>query len=569
MHAVRKQTALAEARGLFRVASAVQVTWNILWVDVLQGLVRLGGHHSNSHGPVAGGTGVFGAPGTSAGTSRRSFFSSLPKVSQGDVFISHSWHGPAWWKLLTICHYLNLDYAILAFLCTCCAAACIVVLRAGSFIAVAEQPQGLLYCCLCLLPMLAFVMAYLGGHLFCKKSFWFDRLCIDQENLLLKHQSLQAMPAFVAHSTRMETYFERLWCIYELAVHSKAAGLEAAVDVIPTWLPLWTTFWIIICTAGGCLSLGSISPRMDTDSRLSLFVSVFNVRFGPVFMYPILGLIFSSFCFWKMKRHKSMLDQMARFDLRNAQCTLETDRLVIEEQVVALWDEALEPPLRIAFGTEEGSQDEEYLLPEINEDIRHITSYPTKEEIMEQFNMYVRGPLRDNVLESMGKEDQISFKLCLVATLPSLCLSVVFILSCDGRSDCEKSASYAGFSSVSQYTMTNLLFWVCFAPLGTIVDVPLMLSACHWVNQLKLISDSHHATSLSRLLGSCLCACVMYLADTCMFAQRGILTVTVAMYEPHWLAAAVACGIFDIWIVWYLFSRHPSHLRSQQSLLRS
>eukprot|EP00438_Fugacium_kawagutii_P027188 Skav231829 [mRNA] locus=scaffold4070:27222:28133:+ [translate_table: standard] len=302
---------------------------------------------------------------------------------------------------------------------------------------------------------------------------------------------------------------------------------------------------------------------MEADSRYSLFMSVFNCRVWPLIMYPILGLIVSSFCFWKMKRHKSMLDQMARFDLRNAQCTLETDRVNIEEQVLALWDEALEPPVSVAFGAEDLGP-EEYLLPHITEDIRHITSYPTKEEIIDHFNTYVRGFLRDSVLESMGKEDQISFKLCLVANLPLLCLSMVLILGCDGRSDCEKSASYAGFSSISQYTIANILFWCYVNPLVTIAEFQLVLSACHWVK--KLISDD--AIGLSRLLGSSLCACVMFLADNCIFAQRGILTVVVAMYDAQWLAGAIACAIFDIWIVWFLFSRRPSQLGSQRMLLR-
>ena len=34
-----------------------------------------------------------------------------------------------------------------------------------------------------------------------------------------------------------------------------------------------------------------------------------------------------------MDWHQGMLDRMSDFDLRNAKCTLETDRLAIEEQV--------------------------------------------------------------------------------------------------------------------------------------------------------------------------------------------------------------------------------------------
>lgn len=43
---------------------------------------------------------------------------------------------------------------------------------------------------------------------------------------------------------------------------------------------------------------------------------------------------------------------MSEFDFRNAKCTLETDRLAIEEQVLSLFDEALEPAISVAFDAE-------------------------------------------------------------------------------------------------------------------------------------------------------------------------------------------------------------------------
>lgn len=41
-------------------------------------------------------------------------------------------------------------------------------------------------------------------------------------------------------------------------------------------------------------------------------------------------------------------------------------------------------------------------------EIRHITSYPTNGQIIDQFNAYVRGPLRDNVVKCLGKDRKIS-----------------------------------------------------------------------------------------------------------------------------------------------------------------
>eukprot|EP00438_Fugacium_kawagutii_P017973 Skav223033 [mRNA] locus=scaffold5:92529:92993:+ [translate_table: standard] len=123
-------------------------------------------------------------------------------IAQVDVFISHSLKCPWWLKLLSVCHYLNWDVAVFSSVGVSLLAACALVLHAGSFSAAARQ-QGLLYGCLYACPMLIFFLAYLAGHLCSRRSFWFDRLCIDQENLLLKCRSLQAIPAIVAHSTRM------------------------------------------------------------------------------------------------------------------------------------------------------------------------------------------------------------------------------------------------------------------------------------------------------------------------------------------------------------------------------
>ena len=36
--------------------------------------------------------------------------------------------------------------------------------------------------------------------------------------------------------------------------------------------------------------------------------------------------------------------------------------------------------------------------------IRPITSYPSEEEVLQQFNAYVRGPMRENLLNAIGSE---------------------------------------------------------------------------------------------------------------------------------------------------------------------
>ena len=264
-----------------------------------------------------------------------------------------------------------------------------------------------------------------------------------------------------------------------------------------------------------------------------------------------------------------MLDQMAEFQLANAKCTLETDRRVIEEQVLSLFDEALEPPIRVAFGTEEAEDDmgssETLLPPETLEtsdtirEVRHITSYPTHDQIIDQFNAYVRGPLRDSVIQSLGKEDYISFRLCTVAALTWIFLNVRSLLGCGA--DCRKSASSDGFSSVSQYFVFDTIYFLFLSPLSVFVEFPSMLIACRWVTDLV----DHWG--LRQLLGTGLCVIVLYFGDRFLLLQCGVLKVAVVEFSPLWLAASVASVILDLGLLWFLFFRKQLH-PTQRTLVR-
>ena len=283
-------------------------------------------------------------------------------------------------------------------------------------------------------------------------------------------------------------------------------------------------------------------------------------------MYLLYAVIASWFCFQKIKRHKRMLDQMAGFQLGNAKCTLETDRRVIEEQVLSLFDEALEPPVSIAFGTEEAEDDmggsETLLAPETPEtirEIRHITSYPTNDQIIDQFNAYVRGPLRDSVIRSMGKEDYISFRLCTVAGLPWILWNVRYVLGCGA--DVQKPASSDGFSSVSQYFVFDTIYCLFLLPLSIFVEVPSMLIACKWATDLV----GHWGLRL--FLGTGLCVVVMYFGDRFILLQCGVLKVAVTAFSPLWLAAAVVSVILDLGLLWFLFFRKQLH-PAQRTLVR-
>ncbi|CAJ1358195.1 unnamed protein product [Effrenium voratum] len=384
MQAVWKKAAFAKERGLFRAATAADVTWHLCKLTCLS--LDPSYHHS--------------------------IYDSLTKVSKVDVFVSHSWSCPVWRKGLAVCHYLNLDSALASSFLASIVAVSVLVLHAGSFSAVALLPPGALLDWLLFWPLSVFFLMYLFGHVLAGKSFWFDHICVDQADLEIKSQTLQAIPAFVAHSTEMlalwdETYCQRLWCNYELAVHAKTAERAEAITIVPTWMPLWTLCWFAM-TASLCV-FNVQAAVLDKESRVSLLVSMIRKYVVPPYAFLFASVPLSWFSLEKLKRHKSMLDEMALFDFGNAKCTLETDRHEIEEQVLCLFDEALAPPIRVAFDGLEGSGIPKLehmdgadgvegadvaLLAEAIHEIRHVTSYPSRGEVIQCFNAYVRGPLR-------------------------------------------------------------------------------------------------------------------------------------------------------------------------------
>lgn len=161
MHIIQEQMAFADAKGLFRCVSAHDVI-SCLLPEILR-----------------------------TGTSYRS----APRTSHVDCFVSHSWSSPRWMKILAVCHHLNLGLATVSSAMVSVLTAVILVVSKGSFNDVAQMPQIQLYTYLVFWPIGVFLLAYFFGHLCGSKTFWFDQVCVDQVNALVKVQTLRAIPA--------------------------------------------------------------------------------------------------------------------------------------------------------------------------------------------------------------------------------------------------------------------------------------------------------------------------------------------------------------------------------------
>ena len=143
----------------------------------------------------------------------------VASVGMVDTFVSHSWASTSWLKFLAICHHFNLDLALTSSLMAWILAMAVTVIRAGGFSMVDEDMIYLGVTLICF-PLAIFTLMYFGGHLFSRRYLWFDQVCVSEAHPFAKLQTLQSIPSFVSSSNELlvlwdETFWERLWCIYE------------------------------------------------------------------------------------------------------------------------------------------------------------------------------------------------------------------------------------------------------------------------------------------------------------------------------------------------------------------
>ena len=84
---------------------------------------------------------------------------------------------------------------------------------------------------------------------------------------------------------------------------------------------------------------------------------------------------------------------------------------------------------------------------------------PLQEDPLVRFNAFIRGNLREFVISQIGDELSVPYHICLVAFLPMIFYSSVNVLGCD-NGPCASSAKLAGYRSVSEYMITQIVGWV-------------------------------------------------------------------------------------------------------------
>lgn len=149
----------------------------------------------------------------------------------------------------------------------------------------------------------------------------------------------------------------------------------------------------------------------------------------------------------------------------------------------------------------------------------------------------------------MGRETDISWKLCAVSFLPLMFNSMVSILGCDGF-ECEISARQQGYASVQQYMGMNAAMWAMACLLCYPSVHPLTLRVLH------IITTGIETPSLQMFLGV-VCALLVYVyVFFSTSAILSLLVVSVTTFSLPWFAGFVVCFTLLLLQTWTLFRHH-------------
>ncbi|CAE7838239.1 unnamed protein product [Symbiodinium necroappetens] len=417
---VRQKASVALQPGLFRSVSGFQV---------LRGL----GAVFNKDLPV--------------GTDVSACTEEVPVGGEVDMFVSHSWESDGWSKYLAVCFTLNTGKAVKA-----CALAFALLLSSDVVFVrhTSSLSNGLVAMFGCGLLSVFFSVLFLGQHLTCGPRglsgprLWMDRLCIDQSDAGQKAQGISALPYFVLQSRQLlilydDIYLERLWCVTELALFARSCG-ASWIHFAPLWLPRWLLRTLLLDTLQVCVNLTlicfaqpAVATTMSTDRGWNHFLNAF-VGWSQIILPGYFLAITPSM--WslldKAWSHNRMLQRLEAFDVRKCHCSDESDRSLLEALVADLFDAMDEPVLSVPLEVADWVSEEEGPLLDmpLDEDtknaIRSVTSYPPTDYGLDAFNEYVRGPLREVLMENLGDETFLSWRTCFVAFLPqAIFLSVI------------------------------------------------------------------------------------------------------------------------------------------------
>ena len=364
-----------------------------------------------------------------------------------DYFISHSWRTSGLEKGNAIAVFLHVRFAVLVALTTLGIVSAVIGHRFRLSDTLCQSKTSIDWLNDCLwagsIPVLTGLVTMLfvrfGQHLLSTSVDCFlDKACIHQGNLALKQPALQCLDIMLLYSRRMlvlwaPDYFDRLWCIYELATFMKLHPDAASrVDFIPTWM---TTFVSVTFTVM-VFSMPLIG-LMSTGPLLRLGMEVAGPYWGYALVHNLVCLVpitmMGLACYQKVSQHMLMMRQMRNFKLDQAMCQDLSDKVFILNVIDLMWSSSRE-------------------------------SHDGKDN----FERYVREKLPVQLEAAIGMRSIVPYRIVMIAYLPLVCGHSMFGVLCDqhmvagwGYSSAymsPHSRSFAFFSGWMLYCLLNCCF---------------------------------------------------------------------------------------------------------------
>ena len=169
-----------------------------------------------------------------------------------------------------------------------------------------------------------------GQRLVSAKQCFLDKLCISQDDPVLKQAGIRSLGAILDHSKQMtllwsQEYFSRLWCVFEVSSLLRSETGASKLEFVPMALATATLSAAAVTTVQAVVSSVVLSVNPITD------------------LWLLNGLAFLGICVTlvvvgaKYARSRKRLDaDLATFDVRSTQCFMESDRLLVYE-VLRTW----------------------------------------------------------------------------------------------------------------------------------------------------------------------------------------------------------------------------------------
>ncbi|CAE7477754.1 unnamed protein product [Symbiodinium sp. CCMP2456] len=202
-----------------------------------------------------------------------------------------------------------------------------------------------------------------------------DVVSIHQTDRALKMRGVYGLGGFLKVSEEMRVlwsppYLTRLWCVFELAAFRKANPSK------PLCLkPLFVESQVFLFMIGSGLSTGAyIAHQLDQGYGLGIVALT---------LAPLVLVVQTNRKF--MREEKNLTVSLENFDLRNAECHLEADRVFVS-MAIAAW-----------YGSEE------------------------------EFTDYVRGPLRKELLAAGGLD--LPFSYALFTAISPFCMVLDIVVA--------------------------------------------------------------------------------------------------------------------------------------------